>query len=287
MQKLVNVEAVNIRSGPTVSAETLVGQLVLGQSVDDLGDGPPGWHHLRVPLASGPVECFCVAALPNTKVRWSPPPQPTLREASSAAREALVAAAVEQWLRFDKGQGKESAEPYSAFIGEMWRAFGKRLTGRDNVPWSAVAISQMVRNAGKTVSGYTRFPESIGHARYMWDSIRKAERGDESATFWGMRLAMTLPQVGDIIGSWRERPFSFDQYLRATRNPEMPSHTDIVVAVGPKLVLAIGGNISQSVYATGYELNAAGFLTPNFRIRKSDGKVVGEAIVLMTNRVIG
>jgi len=141
-----------------------------------------------------------------------------------------------------------------------------------------------VRNAAKSVEGYRAFPESIGHSRYMWESIRKAASGDMAAPFWGVTLPKAKPQVGDIIGSWRNTPFSFDQFLTATENPETPCHSDIVVAVGPDLVLAIGGNIRNSVYATGYQVGADGFLTSNKRI-DADGKVVGEAIVLMANRL--
>jgi hypothetical protein len=287
MQKFVNVETVNIRSGPTVTHDTLIGPLVLGQPVEDLGDGPPDWHHLRAQVKGKPVEGFCVATLPNSKLEWTPPDQPTLRDPASAAREALVATAVEQWLRFDKGNGKEMVEPYSGFIGEMWTAFDKPHTGKTNLPWSAVAVSLMVRHAARQFEEYKNFQESIGHAKYMWDSIKKAASGDKSAPFWGVKLPMAKPQVGDIIGSWREEPFTFDQYLNAPKNPEKPSHTDIVVAVGPEVALAIGGNLSQSVCATGYRLTPDGFLMPNQRIRKADGKLVGEAIVLMTNRVDG
>lgn len=286
MQKFVNVEGVNLRSVPSTEDNSPIGLLTLGEAVEDLGDGPPGWNHVRMQAG---LEGFCVAELAFTKASWAPPKQPTLREPVSAAREALVAAAVEQWLRFDKGEGRETEDPYVKFVGEMWKAFGKRLTGKNtDAPWSAVAISLMVRNAARTVPQYAQFPESIGHARYMWEAIRKAASGDLGATFWGVRLDKAKPEVGDIIGSWREKPFTFDQFLAATTNPEIPCHCDVVVAVGPQLCLAIGGNVKQSVYATGYQLFDSGFLAPNQRIRKVAGKpdkLVGEAIVLMGNRV--
>jgi hypothetical protein len=152
------------------------------------------------------------------------------------------------------------------------------------LPWSAAAISLIVRNAAKTVDGYKNFQESIGHSEYMWDSIRKAASGDLAAPFWGVTLDKAKPQVGDIIGSWRNTPFSFDRFLTAPKNPETPCHSDIVVAVGPDLVLAIGGNVKQTVYATGYQVGGNGFLTPNKRIDVK-GELVGEAIVLMANRV--
>ena len=284
MQKFVNVETVNLRSVASTDANAPIGALMLGQSVDDLGDGPPGWHHVRVQQGRKKLEGFSVEGLADSRFKWTTAKRPTLRDPAAPAREALVAAAVEQWLRFDKGSGQEDVEPYSGFIGKMWQAFGENYTGKTNVPWSAVAISLMVRNAAQNFSGYAEFKESAGHSRYIWDAIKKAASGDTSAPFWGVRLPMARPQVGDIIGNWRNVPFTFDQYLNAATDPETPSHADIVVAVGPEVALAIGGNVKNSVYATGYQLTADGFLTPNRRIQV-DGTVVGEAIVLMANRV--
>lgn len=285
MQKFVNVQTLNFRGVPSTELNAPLGQLSLGQAVTDLADGPPGWHHITAQIGASDVTGFCVDGLADTRIKWTDKNQPTLRDPAPPEREVLVAAAVEQWLLFEKGDGKENVEPFSSFIGKMWKAFDKNLTGKDQgVPWSAAAISLMVRNAAKTVESYKKFPESIGHSRYMWDSIRKAASGDLAASFWGVTLDNAKPQVGDIIGSWRDTPFSFDRFLQATKNPETPCHSDIVVAVGPDLVLAIGGNIKNTVYATGYQVGSNGFLTPNKRINAKE-KVVGEAIVLMSNRV--
>jgi hypothetical protein len=285
MQKLVNAQTVNLRGVPTTQGNEPLGQLSLGQTVELLDSGPPGWSKVSARIDGKDVEGFCVEGLADSRIKWTTAKQPTLRDPASPAREALVAAAVEQWLLFKKGEGKENVEPFSSMVGAMWKAFNKKLTGKNqDVPWSAVAISLMVRNAAKSVAGYKAFPESIGHSKYMWDSIRKAASGDTAAPYWGVALDKAKPQVGDIIGSWRNTPFTFQQFQSATKNPETPCHSDIVVAVGPELVLAIGGNIKNSVYATGYQVTSDGFLTPNRRVDGS-GKVVGEGVVLMANRV--
>ena len=285
MQKFVNVQTVNFRGVPSTEGNDPLTALSLGDAVVEVGDAPPGWLHIRARVGAKEVEGFCVDGLVDARIGWTDKKQPTLRDPASPAREALVAAAAEQWLLFRKGIGKENVEPFSTLVGKMWKAFGKNLTGKNQeVPWSAVAISLMVRNAAKSVEGYKAFPESIGHSRYMWESIRQAASGDLAAPFWGVTLPKARPQVGDIIGSWRNEPFSFERFLTATENPETPCHSDIVVAVGPDLVLAIGGNIKNSVYATGYQVGADGFLTSNKRI-DANGKVVGEAIVLMANRL--
>jgi len=285
MRKFVNVQTINFRGVPSTEGDDPLVALSLGDPVVEIGDAPAGWRHIRARVGAKEVDGFCVDGLVDARIRWTDKKQPTLRDPASLAREALVAAAVAQWLLFKKGEGKENVEPYSTLIGRMWKALGKSLTGKDQgVPWSAVAISLMVRNAAKSVAGYKSFPESIGHSLYLWDSIRKAASGDTAAPFWGVTLSKAKPQVGDIIGSWRNTPFSFDGFLTATRDPQTPCHCDIVVAIGPDLVLAIGGNVKNSVYATGYRVDSDGFLTPNRRI-DANGKVVGEAIVLMANRL--
>ena len=285
MQKLVNVEAVNLRSEARVAPETLIRPLFLGQAVDDLEDGPEGWHHVRAAVDGEASEGFVKASLPISKFAWQPPEQPVLRDPATPAREALAAAAVEQWLRFDRGAGHETRQPYSDFIGEMWKAFGKRHTGTPTgQPWSAVAISLMVRTAAKQFDGYLAFEQSIGNAAYMWDAIKKNASGDLAAPFWGVRLGKAKPQVGDIIGSWREQPASYDDYLNASTNPEKPGHCDVVVAVGPEVAWAIGGDVRNSVFATGYQLSSDGSLLRNPRITDA-GRLVGEAIVLLDNRV--
>jgi hypothetical protein len=283
MQKKVGVEAINVRSGTTTQANNILATLDLGHLVDDLEDGPPGWAHVRTEVDGNEIEGFSVSELQKTAA-WNPPPQPTFRPLESGAREALADAAIAQWIRFDHGTGQENKEPFSSFIGAMWKHFGQSFTGKDqDMPWSAVAISLMVRNAAaKGFEAYGNFPESTGHARYIWSSIRAMASGDRAATFWGVRRDNQKPLVGDIIANWRSDPHSYDQFLAAPQNPEWPSHTDIVVAVGPKLCLAIGGNVRNTVYATRYQLDNSGFLSANQRI--ANGKLVGEVIALMSNR---
>lgn len=283
MQKKVGVEAINVRSGTTTQANNILGTLDLGHPVEDLEDGPSGWMHVRTEVDGREIEGFAVSELQKTAA-WNPPPQPTFRPLESDAREALADAAIAQWIRFDRGEGEETREPFSSFIGAMWKHFGEKFTGKDQqMPWSAVAISLMVRNAAaKGFDAYGRFPESTGHARYIWSSIRAMASGDTTATFWGVRRNNQKPLVGDIIANWRNDPHSYDQFLAAQANPQWPSHTDIVVAVGPNMCLAIGGNVRNTVFATRYQLDNSGFLSPNQRV--ANGKPVGEVIALMSNR---
>lgn len=259
MIKYVDVEALNLRSQPVVSPATRKALLHLGQRVETLADAPAdGWWRVRTEVDGAPQEGFVkavIAAQPATGFVE----QASLREPVSDAREALVAEAVGQWKRFAFGQGKEHHDPFAGFIAEMWRAIGQNLSGRDrDIPWSAAAISFMVRKAGERVGMYRNFRFAPAHSKYMHDSIKQRRAGNTAAPFWGFELHERRPQIGDIVGYWRETPREFAD---AEAFDSFKSHTDIVVSVGTDVVLGIGGNVSDSVGITRYRKQPAGFLS--------------------------
>src|SRR6478735_5468622 len=102
MQKFVNVQTVNFRGVPSTEGNDPLAALSLGDAVVEVGDGPPGWLHIRARVGAKEVEGFCVDGLVDARIGWTDKKQPTLREPASPAREALVAAAAEQWLLFRK-----------------------------------------------------------------------------------------------------------------------------------------------------------------------------------------
>ncbi|WP_170331537.1 hypothetical protein [Ruegeria arenilitoris] len=65
-----------------------------------------------------------------------------LRDAVSDPREKLVRTAVAEWLRFDRGKGKEFQTPFFKFVGEYWDNLNMDFDGLDRGwPWSAAFIS--------------------------------------------------------------------------------------------------------------------------------------------------
>ncbi|MNN24649.1 hypothetical protein D3C81_1380880 [compost metagenome] len=90
----------------------------------------------------------------------------------------------------------------------------------------------------------------------MHASITKRKAADNNAPFWGFRLHEKQPEIGDIVGKWRETSRDFDD---AAAGDSFKSHSDIIVSVRPDHVLAIGGNVQQSVNITRYEKTGAGF----------------------------
>lgn len=252
----VNVEALNLRTaaGPATQA-TFKTTLHLGQEVDVSGDPVNGWIPISVVGSAEPLDGF-------VKTSLAPGPQtgateiPSLREPTSSAREALVAAAIQQWERFKFGQGNEATEPFFRFVGEMWHAIGLSHDGHDvDIPWSSAAISFMVRQAATSFPKYLGFKFAASHSRYINDAIKNS--GKKTAPFWGLRLHERKPQLGDIVVRSREQPITFE--LAAATNT-FRSHGDIVVSIRPDELLAIGGNVSDSVSVTRYTKTPAGFV---------------------------
>jgi hypothetical protein len=251
MLKLVDLEALNLRSQPIGMPSTRIGLLHLGQRVDELGPvaDAPDWVRVRTQHDGDTTEGVLKAVIDGL---------PSLRDPESPEREALVEQAINQWLRFAKGQGKEHIAPFFGFVGEMWQAIGLNLDGRDrDTPWSAAAISFMVRNASATVPKYGQFKFAPAHHAYLHDSIVQRRNGNANAPYFGFRLEERRPQIGDIAGKWRETPREFED---AEAGNAFKSHSDIIVSVRPDTVLAIGGNVDHSVSISVLDKTPAGFL---------------------------
>jgi hypothetical protein len=240
-------EALNLRSAPDSSADNRVGSLYLTQPVEVLGDAGNGWAHIKAKVSGTQKEGFVV--------------QRFLRPAVTPNREALIASVSREFLRFKHGLGKEHVAPFAGFVGEMWKAIGNNsLDGTDrDVPWSAAAISFMVQNAGNAYKGFRFAP---AHSKFIHHAIRARINGDISVPFWGFRLHEQRPQIGDIVA--RDNPgigpvvnFDVAKSLDSYR-----SHTDIVVHIdsAKQRLLAIGGNLSDSVGIAFYDLAPGDFL---------------------------
>jgi hypothetical protein len=250
MQKFVQTKVLNLRNAPQVDPTTLIGSMDLNQPVEVLAaPDANGWVRAKAEIAGTVREGVCKAEF--------------LRSPVSAQREALLAAARKQWLRFDRGRGDESVDPYFRFVGEMWQAIGLNLDGKDSdQPWSAAFISYVVRQAGHAHPRYNGFKFAPAHGRYVHDAIRARIDG-RAAPFHGFRRAERKPQLGDIV--CKPRAGSGVTFESAATTGEFKSHSDIVVAIdSPNFkILTIGGNVGDSVTITEYPLGAGDFLSAN------------------------
>ncbi len=243
--RYVNTLELNFRNAPRTDGDTRIGSVYLGQRVDDVEDtDTAGWVSCSAVIDGEPVAGFVSSEF--------------LRLPLTEHRERLLAEVHREWMRFDRGEGLEHHPPFAGFVGEMWRALGESLDGTDRqVPWSAAAISFMVRNAGPAYAGF-RF--AAAHSQFVNHAIRARFDGDRSVPFWGFRLDEVRPEPGDIV--CRDNPVHAPEvtFDVARVQPLFRSHTDIVAQVGPGRALAIGGNLGQSVRAVSYDLTTDGFV---------------------------
>lgn len=159
-----------------------------------------------------------------------------LRPVEGDKIERAIAEAVTEWKRFDKGIGWEDREPYSSYINEMWTSVSHPwLSGMDiGQPWSAAFISFILDNAD-----YTKTKFDIRHSTYIHEAIQNEITGADR-DFWGYRISDAKPQVGDLVCQWRENKITFDE---AETRSKFASHTDLVIAVRPRAVVTLGGNV--------------------------------------------
>ena len=135
---------------------------------------------------------------------------------------------------------RETEEGYWQKVGVFWKeGVNLPLTGKDtDEPWSAAFISYVMRKAGAG----ERFLYSEWHAHYIQRAMKAREEQDPNYGFWGYRLSERAPQLGDLVCYAREDGVDFDHLP-----PVFKSHCDLVVAVRPREIDVIGGNVEDSV----------------------------------------
>lgn len=191
-------------------------------------------------------------------------------------RERIVQIALQEWSlwgRLRAGPGETGREgggepaafehdpPFTTRVFMYWNSFSDLATARRRVrypdgslqPWSAVFVSFVMRSAGVPESV---FPPSARH----WDYIRHVRSAPASAGFVALDATTTAPQPGDVLcaprGETARRITRFDQLLGADSLGTY--HCDIVVEVGSSALLAIGGNVGNSVTRLRIPLDAGG-----------------------------
>jgi hypothetical protein len=101
----VDVEALNFRSAPSVQPDNLIGKLYLTQKVEVMNHEPDDWVKCKAKIGARKVAGYASRKF--------------LRLPLSSNREALIAAVHREYMRFDRGLGKEHVSPYAGYVGEM------------------------------------------------------------------------------------------------------------------------------------------------------------------------
>jgi hypothetical protein len=181
----------------------------------------------------------------------------------------IVENALTEWRFFEKGTRREGDDPHFRRIGEYWQTVGETFDGRTLIPsgtpgklinpaWSSAFISHVMKLSGAG----DRFEYAQAHAIYVQDFVS----GRPNGLYEAMRPENYAPQPGDIVHAGREDAIrmDFDAARAAFKaNKRYPSHSDIVVEVklSEGVLIAIGGNVSQSVKHKRLKLNADGTLS--------------------------
>jgi hypothetical protein len=126
--------------------------------------------------------------------------------------------------------------------------------------WSAAFISYVLGAAGVD---RREFPPSAAHSDYVDALIRDALAFPATAPFLPRSPAELAPRPGDLLCADRGRTPIRDWRDRiADAGRFRPMHCDIVVATGPGVVEAVGGNVLDSVTRTRFPADIAGYLLP-------------------------
>lgn len=238
----------NFRSSAAIEPNNVLGQVFFLQTVAAKESATNGFVPCTATIDGKEVEGFALAKY--------------LTALKTPQREALLEQAHTEHERFKRGLGLEHVKPFSGYVGEMWKAIKINLDGTDrDQPWSAAALSFMVRNAGNAYKGF-RFASS--HSKFVHAAIRARLKKDDKAPFWGMQLHEAKPQPGDIVV--RDNPeFAPNvDYEYAAGSDSYRSHSDVIVHIDSanQKAIAIGGNLGHSVAIAEYDLAAGDFLAP-------------------------
>lgn len=192
---------------------------------------------------------------------WKPEAPPP----SSSAKTSMVLLAVGEWGRFGKQviTYSKDAPPRTEQLGikereapqriaDYWASVGNRLSGLDDVPWSAAFISWDIENAGVPRE---LFCPDQRHTIYVERIVERAKR--PGAAFIPHEPDAYAPKVGDLVCASREGSGTTLQNLNRGAG-----HCDIVVDVQPDHLSAIGGNVGDSVSRNVFPLDASGILSP-------------------------
>ena len=177
----------------------------------------------------------------------------------------MVLLAVGEWGRFGKQvvTYSQNAPPRTEQLGikerdapqriaDYWASVGNRLSGLNDVPWSAAFISWDIESAG--VSRDLFCPDQR-HTIYVERIVERARK--PGAAFIPREPDAYAPRVGDLVCASREGSGTTLQNLNRGAG-----HCDIVVDVQSGHLSAIGGNVGDSVTRSVFPLDANGILSP-------------------------
>jgi hypothetical protein len=175
-----------------------------------------------------------------------------LRKNTSMLRKKVIHLATAEGIAWQWGKRKEA--DMIDKVKQYWLTGVGWLPSQPNywstVPWSAVFISTIFRNAGAG----PEFPQyASAHADYIVAAKKNRATG---ARFKLLKLTEARPEAGDIIVRTRNGSGASFDNIRVG----METHGDIVLEVKNGSCSAVGGNVVNSVSVTNIALSAAGYI---------------------------
>jgi phosphatidylserine/phosphatidylglycerophosphate/cardiolipin synthase-like enzyme len=194
---------------------------------------------------------------------WAPAPLSAFD--SQAFRQKIVRLAKQELARWGNGAIKETDPRTRRVLQDYWKTGAGVRYGEDQLGdpafqnahlWSAAFISWVMKTAG---AGDT-FKYSASHSVYT-RAAKDNRIANSNNPFKAYRIAELASQVGDLICKSRAGSGATYDNIR----PGMTTHCDIVTEVRPRTILAVGGNVRNSVAQKTVRTDPNGRITePNY-----------------------
>jgi hypothetical protein len=153
----------------------------------------------------------------------------------------------EELNAWSNGSTKEGNASTLQRLRDYWKQ-GAKVNASDsyyiNNAWSGAFISYIMRKAGAG----DQFPYNALHANYI--NKAKQNRKNNIKSFQAFKKSEVPVTVGDLICYPRQEGITYES------NGTYFAHCDIVTEVTPGKAYAIGGNVSDSVKKSAYNLDS-------------------------------
>ncbi len=160
--------------------------------------------------------------------------------------------AIDEHAAWNFGKTKERSSSMRGYLTKYWNSTSAPDYGA-GAAWSAAFISWLFKSTGAG----DKFPYASSHSVYIRQAVKNRLAGKTRDALVGYRPAEYSPVIGDLICYPRQSGISFDT------THSYNSHCDIVVDIDRKngQIIAIGGNVSDSVSKSIYHLDGSGKVT--------------------------
>lgn len=224
----IHAAVANLRPAPNTTLAPLT-QLPAGHPVEPLGAQQGDWRPCRTTIDGFSLDGFIHASL--------------LRDEINPMVDRLIEAVGREFKFFKFGEQHEQHPLSQERIKSYWHSF-QSTAPPVSEPWSAAFVSFCVKKADLNLS----FRFAGRHTTYLSDSKIAKLNNDASRAYWAVKLGDRVVKVGDFVGAFRTGAGCGTAVKTYDSLPgDFCAHCDIIVAVRPDKVFAIGGNVGNTV----------------------------------------